>query len=116
VSERDFAHAYTRRFLVDTPALQVLVLSWAEGQWAEVHEHDVACGFTVLAGRALETRFERVAPRVARAVETRTLDVGAAMVTAPGYVHHLGAGAGERLVTLHVYTPALRSRPLGVVA
>ena len=115
-TDRDFAHAYARRILVDTPQVQILLLSWSEGQWAEVHEHDVACGFTVLQGQALETHFEKIGAGYARATGTHTHDLGSLLVTGAGYCHQLGAAPGSRLVTVHVYTPALRSRPLQVVA
>jgi len=101
---------YRRNLLHTGRCYEALVLCWRPGQRSPIHDHrDSSCGVRVLAGTATETRFARNETGLVFATGSRTLPEGSICATADADTHQMSnlQPAGD-LVTLHIYSPALR--------
>lgn len=111
---------YARRLMYRGPAFEVMVLTWAPGQFTPVHDHAGSRGWVRLVrGRLVEDTYRPAAshalpqsggrfplvPTGSRVVDR----IGAvATVDAERAIHRLGnpePPGGEIAVTLHVYAP-----------
>lgn len=102
---------YQRNLMHSGPAYEALLLCWSAGQRSPIHDHrGSACAFRVIAGTAAETQFERTADGLVFATLTRDMPEGAICATFDADVHQVSnlQSGGAPLVTLHIYSPALR--------
>jgi cysteine dioxygenase len=109
----DFSSVDYRRNLVRLgPLYEVLVICWRSGQRSPIHDHAMStCGFKVLSGVASETVFAPSPCGQVVALQTVHLaegHVGASQDADTHQVSNLQL-PGRDLVTLHVYSPPLRS-------
>jgi cysteine dioxygenase len=101
---------YRRNLVHAGPAYQALVLCWRNGQRSPIHDHSgSSCGVRVLAGRAVETVFERTRTGMVFAVRSLAHAPGGVCATQDADIHQVSnlADDGADLVTLHVYSPPL---------
>jgi len=101
---------YQRNLMFSSPAFQVLVLCWKNGQRSPIHDHVGSnCAVKVLRGVATETVFDRAPNGMVYATTSRTLTEGGMCVSADADIHQISnlQAGGADLVTLHVYSPPL---------
>ena len=103
---------YQRTLLHKGPAYEALLICWSHGQRSPIHDHrGSACGVRVLCGSATETRFELSGEGYVHPVGTDRLSEGETTASADADIHQVSNLQRDRtdLVTLHVYSPPLRS-------
>ncbi len=102
---------YQRNLVHTGPAYEALLLCWRAGQRSPIHDHrGSACAFRVIEGTGAETRFDRTDDGLVYAVGTESMTPGTICATFDADVHQVSnlQPAGAPLVTLHIYSPALR--------
>jgi cysteine dioxygenase len=103
---------YRRNLVVRGPWFEILLLCWRSGQRSPIHDHAAStCGFKILQGICSETTFarSRCGQVVARStVELPAGSIGASQDDDTHQVSNLEP-RGIDLVTMHVYSPPLRS-------
>jgi cysteine dioxygenase len=102
---------YQRNLMHAGPAYEALLLCWSAGQRSPIHDHrGSACAFRVIEGTAAETQFERTADGLVFATRTHDMPEGTICATFDADVHQVSnlQAAGKPLITLHIYSPALR--------
>lgn len=113
---RDFLHfendCYCRNLVAESPWFNVLVLCWKSGQRSPIHDHaQSVCAFKVLTGVCSETAYA-FSP-CGQVVPTRTKDFLAGEIVAShdSETHQVSnlQPEGMPLVTLHVYSPPLKT-------
>lgn len=74
-----------------------------------IHDHEhCGCGFLVVAGTAVETRYARAADGLLRKIDTKHHLPGTVRVSFDADIHRMGNDhAADGLVTLHIYSPPL---------
>ena len=101
---------YTRSLLHVGPAYEALILCWLPDQRSAIHDHHGSnCAFRVLMGTATETLYSVEAEGMARPGERRCYTTGFVAASSDADVHRVSNLDGEDLVTLHVYSPPLKS-------
>jgi cysteine dioxygenase len=108
-----FDHEHYRRNLVALgPWYEILVICWQSGQRSPIHNHAKStCGLKVLRGICTETVFERSPCGQVVALHSTNLIAGCITASQDTDTHQVSnlQPAGENLVTLHIYSPPLRS-------
>lgn len=102
---------YQRNLMRSGPAYEALVLCWKPGQRSPIHDHrGSACAFRVIAGTASETRFDRTPEGLIYPRGTAQLPPGTICATFDADIHQISnlQPRDVPLVTLHIYSPALR--------
>ena len=103
---------YRRNLVALGPWYEILVICWQSGQRSPIHNHAKStCGLKVLAGVCTETIFDRspCGQVVARCSSELTAGhITASQDTDTHQVSNLQP-RGQDLVTLHIYSPPLRS-------
>jgi cysteine dioxygenase len=101
---------YVRNLVRAEPAYHALILCWRNGHRSPIHDHTGSrCAVKVLAGEAIETRFELAPNGMVYATGSSVLRHGTTCYSEDADIHqvsNLQAG-GADLVTLHVYSPPL---------
>jgi cysteine dioxygenase len=103
---------YTRNLVRAGPWYNVLVLCWKNGQRSPIHDHfGSTCGVRVLRGVATETLFDFAPNGHIKAISSRELATGGVCGSEDIDIHQISnlQPGGADLVTLHVYTPPLRT-------
>jgi cysteine dioxygenase len=101
---------YVRNLMYAGPSYQALVLCWRSGQRSPIHDHTgSSCGVKVIAGIATETTFTGGPNGMVYALGSRHLAAGTTCATQDADMHQMSnlQPAGEDLITLHIYSPAL---------
>ncbi|HYE03251.1 MAG TPA: cysteine dioxygenase family protein [Phycisphaerales bacterium] len=101
---------YRRNLLRAGPMYHALVLCWRSGQRSPIHNHARSvCGVRVLKGVATETIFDHSPCGQVRAISSRDYFPGDVIVSQDADTHQMSnlQPAGQDLVTLHIYAPAL---------
>ena len=101
---------YQRNLLRRNENYEALFLCFEAGQRTPIHDHcGSACGVRVIQGAAMETIFERTEDGWLYATETQTLDAPGVVGSNDMDIHQLSnlQNGGQRLVTLHIYSPPL---------
>lgn len=92
--------------LHEAPNLDVRVLSWSEGQDSDWHDHSGSSGaFRVLQGGLLE----RSRDHDGVSLVSRRIGVGSIVTFGPSHVHEVVHDASAVAVSVHAYSPPLRS-------
>lgn len=105
---------YTRVELASCDAWVLLALFWDNCATA-IHDHDKSeCGFRIVSGKLIETRFAQTAGAKAKQVAERTLTEGMVVSSHCDAIHRLATLPGERAVSLHAYSPRLAPEDMRV--
>lgn len=108
-----FDDGHYRRNLVSIgPWYEILVICWQSGQRSPIHNHAKStCGLKVLAGVCTETVFDRSACGQVVARHSADLQAGHITASQDTDTHQVSnlQPAGHLLITLHIYSPPLRS-------
>jgi len=102
---------YQRNLIFENEHVQLLCICWKSGQRSVIHDHaNSACVVKTITGIASETTFERNSDGFIKEIETidYTEDV---MGSEDDDIHQISnlQTSGEDLITLHCYSPPLRS-------
>lgn len=103
---------YQRNLVAESPWFNVLVLCWKSGQRSPIHDHaQSVCAFKVLTGVCSETSYS-FSP-CGQVVPLRTKDflTGEIVASHDSETHQVSnlQPEGTNLVTLHVYSPPLKT-------
>jgi cysteine dioxygenase len=108
-----FEDEHYRRNLVSIgPWYEILVICWQSGQRSPIHNHARStCGLKVLAGVCTETVFDRSPCGQVVALHSTHLSSGYTTASQDSDTHQVSnlQEPGENLITLHIYSPPLRS-------
>jgi cysteine dioxygenase len=102
---------YQRNLMHAGPAYEALVLCWKPGQRSPIHDHQgSSCALRVMTGLATETQFDRTPEGLIYPINTVAHPPGAVRSSFDSDIHQVSnlQGRGQMLVTLHIYSPALR--------
>jgi cysteine dioxygenase len=102
---------YRRNLLHEGPAYHALVICWRPGQRSPIHDHSgSSCAVHVLDGIATETAFAQTAQGHVYATASADHPVGGLLGSFDTDTHQLSnlQPPGQDLITLHLYSPALR--------
>lgn len=103
---------YRRNAVVENQHFQMLVICWCHGQRSPIHDHaGSACAVRVISGIASETLYDVTDPVRPRPTATSHLIPGKVTASFDRDAHRITAATGN-LVTLHVYSPVLRTMTL----
>ncbi len=109
----EFDHERYRRNLLAIGAwFEILVICWRSGQRSPIHDHAAStCGLKILEGVCSETIFERAPCGQVVARRTQDMVTGQVCASQDADTHQVSnlQPDGEDLVTLHIYSPPLRS-------
>ncbi len=102
---------YRRRSLHRGPAYEALLLCWRAGQRSPIHDHRGSrCAFRVMEGTSAESVFERSDAGLIYPATTREHPQGFVCAAEDEDIHQVSnLQLSEDLVTLHVYSPPLRT-------
>jgi cysteine dioxygenase len=104
------ADGYTRNLVSTGEWYDLLVLCWKPGQHSPIHDHaGSGCGVRVLHGVMTETEFAPDADGQAKEVGSRDLAAGTVSGCEDLDLHQVSNDQDDDLVTLHIYSPPLRS-------
>lgn len=101
---------YQRNYLRSNENFEALLLCFEAGQRTPIHDHaGCACGVKVIQGVGMETAYERTDDGWLYATGTQQLPALGVVGSNDMDIHQLSnlQPKGERLVTLHVYSPPL---------
>lgn len=112
----DYLHfandCYQRNLVAESPMFNLLVLCWKSGQRSPIHDHaQSVCAFKVLTGVCSEIGYEVQPEGTVRPGLTRNLPAGEIVASHDSETHEVSnlQPAGTDLVTLHVYSPPLKT-------
>lgn len=91
---------------------EVFLVGWRPGQRSPIHDHSgSSCAFMVLAGVCSETVYGHAANGQVYPIESQAHEAGTIIATQDVDTHEVSnlQPAGEDLVTLHIYSPPLKS-------
>jgi predicted metal-dependent enzyme (double-stranded beta helix superfamily) len=104
---------YARIRLHDGENFEVLMLCWLQGQRTRIHDHSGSlCAVKVLQGIGNETIYMPVGKsRSVKPVKRISIANGSVTVSRDADIHSLGVHVDSKdpLITLHVYSPPLRT-------
>lgn len=106
------SRTYRRNLMHAGPGYQALILCWRAGQRSPIHDHKgSSCGVRVIRGIATETLFQRTAHGWVYATGSRELPEGRICGSYDTDIHQMSnlQPPGSDLITLHVYSPPLRT-------
>ena len=105
---------YRRRRLYLGPAYEALLLCWRAGQRSPIHDHRGSrCAFRVIEGLSAESVFERSDAGLIYPTITREHPQGFVCAAQDEDIHQVSnLQLSEDLLTLHVYSPPLRTMNL----
>jgi len=99
----------TWRTLVATDAFEAFVIAWPAGGSIELHDHGDSAGAVVVAAGDLVETSVAPGPGGALATTTRPLAPGSHVAFGPGHVHDIVNLGTRPALSVHVYSPVLRS-------
>lgn len=103
---------YVRNLVHESTSCQVLLICWLNGQRSQIHDHvGSSCGVKVIKGNPVETRFERAPNGMIYATGSKILPEGFVCVNADEDIHQISNLQADDAcqVTLHIYSPPLKS-------
>ncbi len=112
----DFLHfedrCYCRNLLAESPWFNVLVLCWKSGQRSPIHDHaQSVCAFKVLKGVCSEVAYDLLPDGGVQPARQRDYRLGEIIASHDSETHEVSnlQDGGAELVTLHVYSPPLKT-------
>ena len=113
---RDFVRfeptTYQRNLVALGPWYEVLVICWRSGQRSPIHNHaQSTCGLKVLQGVCTETYFAHSPCGQVVALSSHECEAGHVCASEDDDTHQVSnlQAPGNDLVTIHIYSPPLRS-------
>ena len=113
---RDFVRyeptTYQRNLVAIGPWYEVLVICWRSGQRSPIHNHARStCGLKVLGGVCTETYFAHSPCGQVVALSSHDCEAGHVCASEDDDTHQVSnlQAPGRDLVTIHIYSPPLRS-------
>lgn len=106
---------YCRNLLAESPWFNVLVLCWKSGQRSPIHDHaQSVCAFKVLTGVCSEVAYDLLPDGGVRPARQRDYQAGEIVTSHDSETHEVSnlQEDGAELVTLHVYSPPLKTMRL----
>lgn len=103
---------YSRNLVAESPWFNVLVLCWKSGQRSPIHDHaQSVCAFKVLTGVCSETSYAFSPCGQVVPVRTKDFLAGEIVASHDSETHQVSnlQPEGTALVTLHVYSPPLKT-------
>ncbi|MDP2136545.1 MAG: cysteine dioxygenase family protein [Candidatus Didemnitutus sp.] len=103
---------YRRNLVAENPWFNLLVLCWKSGQRSPIHDHaHSVCAFKVLTGVCSETVYAFSPCGQVVPVQTTDLPAGKIVASHDSETHQVSnlQPAGTNLVTLHIYSPPLKT-------
>ena len=103
---------YRRNMVFENETVELLCLCWKSGQRSPIHNHASSIGgVKIVEGVGTETVFETTPSGYIKAVSSNDYERGLVMVSEDADTHQIAnlQSEGKDLVTLHIYSPPLRS-------
>ena len=110
-TERFIANPIKKYVLIKNDLIKVVLIHWEHGDYTEIHGHDASSGiFKILKGRLEEKRYStRNNPTLLSSSKMKKGSVG--YIDDTMAFHAVGNPFKESAISLHVYTPGLRTIP-----
>jgi cysteine dioxygenase len=104
------AQRYARNLILRTPAFELLALCWFPGQQTVIHDHGGSVGAArVYRGNLTSRLFAASDGKPARLTDVDVVGPGGLAAVDRHDIHQLANPGPEELVTIHVYSPPLRT-------
>ncbi len=103
--------AYRRNLIKQGQWYELLCICWRSGQRSPIHDHaQSTCGLKIMTGVATETLFEKTDCGQIKAISSTDVGTGFVCSTQDDNIHQISnlQAAGTDLVTLHIYSPAIK--------
>ena len=103
---------YRRNLICENQWYELLCICWKSGQRSPIHNHARStCGLRIIEGVATETLFAMTDCGQIKAVESVDYPVGHHCTTEDADIHQVSnlQGKDRNLITLHIYSPPLRT-------
>ncbi len=110
--ERFDAESYCRNRIFSNSFVDILLLCWRPGQRTPIHDHaGSTCGVYVMRGEAIEIGFAPSGMGPLIPSGSHAVSSGEVTVSSDNDIHLVAnySSSGEDLVTVHCYSPPLRS-------
>jgi len=95
--------------VASTDRYEAFVIAWPVGGAIELHDHGDSAGAVVVAAGSLVETVVGSGPDGALATSSRTVGSGGSIEFGPGHVHDIVNHGPGPAVSVHVYSPVLRS-------
>jgi cysteine dioxygenase len=104
------AERYARNLILRTQAFELLALCWFPGQQTLIHDHGSSVNAVrVYRGNLTSRLFAAPDGRPARMTDVDIVGPGGLAAVDRHHIHQLANPGPEELVTIHVYSPPLRT-------
>ncbi len=103
---------YRRNLICEGEWFELLCICWRSGQRSPIHNHaGSTCGLRIIEGVATETVFEPTPSGLIKPTQSTDYTAGHVCCTEDQEVHQVSnlQADGQNLITLHIYSPPLRS-------
>lgn len=103
---------YRRNMVFESDEVELLCLCWKSGQRSPIHDHaHSVCGVKIIEGVGTETVYERTPSGYIKPVRSLDYPCGFVMASQDADTHQVAnlQDLSNNLVTLHIYSPPLRS-------
>lgn len=103
---------YRRNLICENQWYELLCICWRSGQRSPIHDHaQSTCGLRIIEGVCTETVFESAPSGQIKAMKSTDCSAGHVCATQDAEVHQISnlQSEGTDLVTLHIYSPPLKS-------
>jgi len=103
-------NGYRRNTISEGKWYELLCLCWRSGHVTPIHDHrGVSCAFKVIEGTGTEIRFEVTASGLVCPCGTAAMSAGYICAAQDEAIHQVAnmQGAGQDLITLHIYSPPI---------
>ena len=97
--------------LIDEPGFEAWLLGWPVGEGIELHDHGASSGAVVVVEGTLSETYVDPSDWLGPAVRLRhrPLVAGDLVSFGPDHIHDVVNGGGHQALSIHVYSPRLRS-------
>lgn len=103
---------YRRNLISEGQWYELLCICWQSGQRSPIHNHaGSTCGLRIVQGCATETIFDPTPCGQIKAVKSNDFEQGFVCTSQDADIHQVSnlQASGNDLVTLHIYSPPLRT-------
>jgi cysteine dioxygenase len=103
---------YKRNTIASSPWFELLALCWRSGDFTPIHDHEgVSCAFRVVEGTGTEIRFSKTASGLICPVQSVAMEPGYICSANDPDIHQVAnmQSPGTDLITLHIYSPPIKS-------
>jgi len=103
---------YKRNTISSGQWYELLALCWRSGDFTPIHDHSgVSCAFKVVEGEGTEIRFATTASGLICPVQTVAMKPGYVCAADDADIHQVANMQlpGTDLITLHIYSPAIKN-------